>query len=168
MNVISPIWEKLLVIDSYACICGRDIHSGSRRTMGFVRRNKYVLKCDILKFYPSVDQDILMRIVERKIKCKDTLWLIYETAHSFPDGKNVPIGNYIIKGSVTPTKEKMCRNRICGIGILVFIGSQVLTSALFLDGPYTMINEIGMLERFGVTWLVKGEAVLEDKVALRS
>jgi len=94
MNVIVPIWEKLFITDSYACITDRGIHAGSRRTMEFVRRNKYVLKCDISKFYPSVDQDILMEIVERKIKCKDTLWLIDEIIHSFPGGKNVPIGNY--------------------------------------------------------------------------
>jgi retron-type reverse transcriptase len=94
MNVVVPIWEKLFIRDSYACISGRGIHIGSRRTMEFVRRNRYVLKCDISKFYPSIDQEILMSIVERKIKCRDTLWLIDEIAHSFPGGKNVPIGNY--------------------------------------------------------------------------
>jgi len=62
--------------------------------MEFVRRNKYVLKCDISKFYPSVDQDILMEIIKKKIKCPDTLWLIENIVYSFPGGKNVPIGNY--------------------------------------------------------------------------
>ena len=94
MNILAPIWERLFINDSYACISGRGIHSGSRRTMEFVRRNKYVLKCDISKFYPSIDQGILMKIIERKIKCRDTLWLLDEIAHSFPGGKNVPIGNY--------------------------------------------------------------------------
>jgi len=94
MNVVAPIWEKLFIRDSYACIVGRGIHSGSRRAMEFVRRNKYVLKCDISKFYPSVDQDILMQIIRRKIKCRDTLWLLDEIVRSFPGGKNVPIGNY--------------------------------------------------------------------------
>lgn len=94
MNVVTPIWEKLFISDTYACITGRGTHNGSRRTMGFVRSNKYVLKCDISKFYPSVDQDILMKIIERKIKCRDTLWLLDEIVHSFPGGKNVPIGNY--------------------------------------------------------------------------
>ena len=94
MNVVAPIWEGLFIRDSYACIAGRGIHAGSLRTMEFVRRNKYVLKCDVRKFYPSIDHDILMRIVRRKIKCPDTLWLIEAIVRSFPGGKNVPIGNY--------------------------------------------------------------------------
>jgi retron-type reverse transcriptase len=94
MNVIQPIWEGLFIFDSYACRNGKGIHSGSNRTMQFVRRNKYCLKCDISKFYPSVDHDILMQIVQKKIKCKDTLWLIEDIIRSFQGGKNVPIGNY--------------------------------------------------------------------------
>jgi retron-type reverse transcriptase len=94
MRIVVPIWQDLFITDTYACISGRGIHAGSQRTMEFVRRNKYVLKCDISKFYPSIDQDILMAIVERKIKCKETLWLLDEIIHSFPGGKNVPIGNY--------------------------------------------------------------------------
>lgn len=94
MNLITPIWDKIFIHDSYACRVKKGIHSGSLRTMEFVRRNKYVLKCDISKFYPSVDQDILMEIIKRKIKCPDTLWLIENIVRSFPGGKNVPIGNY--------------------------------------------------------------------------
>lgn len=62
--------------------------------MQFVRRNKYVLKCDISKFYPSVDQDVLFEIIKKKIKCPDTLWLFENIIKSYPGGKNVPIGNY--------------------------------------------------------------------------
>jgi len=94
MNILEPIWEKLFINDTYACIVGRGIHKGSNRTMEFVRRNEYCLKCDVSKFYPSVDQEILITIIKKKIKCKDTLWLIEDIIHSFPGGKNVPIGNY--------------------------------------------------------------------------
>ncbi len=93
MRVLIPIWTPLFIKDSYACIDGRGIHAGSRRTMEFVHRNNYCLKCDISKFYPSIDQQILMDIVERKIKCPDTLWLLRDIIFSFPGGKNVPIGN---------------------------------------------------------------------------
>jgi hypothetical protein len=94
MNLITPIWDRLFIHDSYACRENKGIHSGSLKAMEFVRRNKYVLKCDISKFYPSVDQGILMGIIRRKIKCPDTLWLIGNIVRSFPGGKNVPIGNY--------------------------------------------------------------------------
>jgi retron-type reverse transcriptase len=94
MLFLGPIWEGLFIYDSYACREGKGIHAGSVRTMEFVRRNKYVLKCDISKFYPSVDHDVLLEIIKRKIKCPDTLWLIESIVRSFPGGKNVPIGNY--------------------------------------------------------------------------
>jgi retron-type reverse transcriptase len=94
INIVSPIWDKIFIYNSYACREKKGTHAGSVKSMEFVRRNKYVLKCDISKFYPSVDQDILMKIIKRKIKCPDTLWLIKNIVHSFPGGKNVPIGNY--------------------------------------------------------------------------
>ncbi|MDR2475420.1 MAG: reverse transcriptase/maturase family protein [Bacteroidales bacterium] len=94
MNIVTPIWDKLFIHDSYACREKKGIHCGSIRTMQFVRRNKYVLKCDISKFYPSVDQDVLFEIIKKKIKCPDTLWLFENIIKSYPGGKNVPIGNY--------------------------------------------------------------------------
>ena len=94
MNVLTPIWEPMFIKDSYACMQGRGIHVGSRRTMEFVRRNTFCLKCDVSKFYPSVDHSILLSIIKRKIKCPDTLWLLENIISSFPGGKNVPIGNY--------------------------------------------------------------------------
>lgn len=94
MNIVIPIWQPMFINDSYACIDGRGIHSGSTRTMEFVRRNDYCLKCDISKFYPSIPHDKLMELVERKIKCKDTLWLFRDIIYSFPGDRNIPIGNF--------------------------------------------------------------------------
>lgn len=95
MNVLTPIFEKLFITDSYACIKNRGQHKGSLRCMEFVRRNKFCLKCDIRKFYPSIDQKILYSMLERVIKDKDTLWLLKDIVFSFTDNnyKNVPIGN---------------------------------------------------------------------------
>lgn len=94
MRVLEPIWTGLFIADSYACLPGKGIHSGSRRTMEYVRKYKYCLKMDISKFYPSVDHNIMFAIVQRKIKCPDTLALMKDIIYSVPDGKNVPIGNY--------------------------------------------------------------------------
>ncbi len=94
MNVLEPTWEKLFIHDSYACIKNKGLHKGSKRTMDFVRQDRYCLKCDISKFYPSMKHDVLYRIIQRKIKCKDTLELLKSIIYSVPDGHNVPIGNY--------------------------------------------------------------------------
>jgi hypothetical protein len=84
----------MFIHDSYACIEGKGLHVGSQRTMEFVRANKYCLKCDISKFYPSIKHDILFNILKRKIKCKDTLNLIKAIIYGIGGGQNVPIGNY--------------------------------------------------------------------------
>lgn len=94
MNVVSPIWEGMFYDHSYACRVGKGGKAGSARTMDLVMRYDYCLKCDISKFYPSIDQEVLMRIIERKIKDPDVLWLMRDIVSSFPGGKNVPIGNY--------------------------------------------------------------------------
>lgn len=97
MNVLEPIWNSLFIHDSYSCRMGKGIHAASRRTMDFIRAagpGAYCLKMDIRKFYPSIDHDILFGIVQRKIKCPDTLWLLEDIIYSIPGGKNVPIGNY--------------------------------------------------------------------------
>jgi len=94
MNIVEPIWDALFIHNSYACRKGRGIHAGSQKTMEYVRKYRYCLKMDISKFYPSVDHDVLYDIVKRKIKCRDTLWLIKDIIYSFPGGKNIPIGNY--------------------------------------------------------------------------
>ena len=94
MRVLRPIWDGLLLDCCHSCRNDRGIVTGSAATMKYVRAFKYCLKCDISKFYPSVDQDIMYDIVQRKIKCKDTLWLLKDIVYSFPGGKNVPIGNY--------------------------------------------------------------------------
>ena len=94
MRILEPIWDGLMIFDSYACRAGKGQHAGSRRTMEFVRRFKYCFKADISKFYPSVDHDVLASIVRQKIKCRDTLWLIDDIIYSYAGGKNVPIGNF--------------------------------------------------------------------------
>lgn len=96
MRVVEPIWDNLMIHDSYSCRKGKGIHAGSRKTMDFIRQteNGYCLKMDIRKFYPSVDHDIMYDIVKQKIKCKDTLWLLHDIIYSFDGDKNIPIGNY--------------------------------------------------------------------------
>lgn len=56
----------------------------------------WVLKCDIRKFFASVDQKNLMDIVARHIHDSDTVWLINQIVRSFNSGisgKGLPLGN---------------------------------------------------------------------------
>ncbi len=93
VNILGPIWQKMFIRDSYACIPGRGLHAASRRTMDFVRRNKYVLQCDIKKFYPSINHKKMMRIIARKIHDRRILKILNEIIYSVGGETNLPIGN---------------------------------------------------------------------------
>ena len=54
-----------------------------------------VLKCDIKKFFDSVDHNILLKLLGTKIKDSDIIWLLKEIVGGFEIEKNkgIPIGN---------------------------------------------------------------------------
>lgn len=93
INILGPIWQKMFIHDTYACIPGRGLHAASRRTMDFVRKNKYVLQCDIRKFYPSINHDKMMQIIAKKISDRRMLKILNEIVRSVGGETNLPIGN---------------------------------------------------------------------------
>lgn len=75
-NVILPIFESTFIFDSYANREGFGTHRALRRFTTFARSSRYILQCDVRKYFPSIDHEILKALIRRKIKCPDTLWLI--------------------------------------------------------------------------------------------
>lgn len=75
-NIIMPIFEESLIFDTYANRWGFGTHRALHRFTHFARSSRYVLQCDIRKYFPSIDHEILKTLLRRKIKCPDTLWLI--------------------------------------------------------------------------------------------
>lgn len=75
-NVILPLIEPTFIADSYANRVGFGTHKALRRFTEFARNSRYILQCDIQKYFPSIDHEILKNLLRRKIKCPDTLWLI--------------------------------------------------------------------------------------------
>ena len=56
----------------------------------------WVLKCDVRKFFASIDQNVLIRVLGIHIKDKKVLQLMYEVISSFRStqvGKGLPLGN---------------------------------------------------------------------------
>lgn len=95
MQVIQPIWDKVFIHDLYSAIPGKGLHAGSYRLRDFLKdipNTQYCLKFDVSKFYPSMKHDVLLNLIQKKIKCQDTLDLLEEIIRSV-DG--VPIGNYL-------------------------------------------------------------------------
>lgn len=75
-NIIQPIFESTFIDDSYANRTGFGTHRALHRLTEFARSSRYVLQCDIKKYFATIDHEILKQLIRRKIKCQDTLWLI--------------------------------------------------------------------------------------------
>jgi retron-type reverse transcriptase len=88
-NVIEPIFERSFIHDSYACRKGKGSHLAVRRYTEFARKNRHVLKCDIQKYFQSVDHAILTDMFFQKIRCPDTRWLIESIIASRTDSSVV-------------------------------------------------------------------------------
>jgi retron-type reverse transcriptase len=67
----------------------------SKRNKVTRREGAYVLKCDVRKFFDSIDQKILRELICKKISDPDMLWLIDVILSSFEKekGKALPLGN---------------------------------------------------------------------------
>ena len=97
-RILYPLFDKTFIFDSYSSRNEKGTLASIRRLNIFLRklstnytRTVYALKCDIKKFFDSVDQDILMGLLQNRIKNKDATWLLERIIKSFPEG--LPLGN---------------------------------------------------------------------------
>jgi retron-type reverse transcriptase len=75
-NIIVPLIDPTFIYDSYANRVGKGSHRALRRFTEFARHSPYILQCDLQKYFPSIDHEILKSLLRQKIKCKQTLWLV--------------------------------------------------------------------------------------------
>jgi retron-type reverse transcriptase len=102
-RILYPYFDTRFVYDSYSCRNLKGTHRARLRFRDFGRkvfknhsRTCWVLKCDIRKFFASVDHQILFEIIKRHDVDSDTLWLIGQVVKSFYSteiGKGLPLGN---------------------------------------------------------------------------
>lgn len=101
-RILYPIFDKSFIYDSYSCRLSKGTHKAVQRLEAFTmkvsknyREPCFALKCDIKKFFASIDHQVLINLIEQRIKDKETLWLIKEIIGSFNKkiDKGLPIGN---------------------------------------------------------------------------
>src|SRR3989344_3812147 len=96
-------FDSRFIYDSYSCRKWKGTHRALNRFRYFAgkvsnnyTRTCYVLKCDIKKFFASIDQAMLMKILERHIEDSEIRSLIHEVVSSFHTsgpGMGLPLGN---------------------------------------------------------------------------
>ncbi|MEK7103645.1 MAG: reverse transcriptase/maturase family protein [Patescibacteria group bacterium] len=97
-------FDRQYIYDSYSCRVAKGTHRAIYQFATYGRqvsrnnsRTCYVLKCDIRKFFASIDHGILKSILARYVQDSDILWLLSQVIDSFhTDGRpkvGLPLGN---------------------------------------------------------------------------
>lgn len=97
-----PFFARTFIADSFSCQTGKGLHRAIERFRAVARkvsrngtRTCWILKCDIRKFFASIDHKILIGILERRIADRRLIGLlgnIIGSFHSVP-GRGIPLGN---------------------------------------------------------------------------
>ena len=89
-RTLNPIFEPTFIPNSFSCRIGKGTHKGMKKVAEIIRtvsqnntKRCYALKCDIRKFFDSVDQNILIKILGRKIKDEKVNSLLKEVIFSY-------------------------------------------------------------------------------------
>jgi hypothetical protein len=96
-SVVSPIFNRVFIDQSYACRIGKGTHKASEYAMEALRQSRpdsYTLKLDIRKFFYRIDRAILRQLIERKIKDKRLVDVMMQFAE-LPEPLGIPIGNLL-------------------------------------------------------------------------
>jgi len=74
-RVVEPIFERRFTKDSFACRKGMGTHAALERARSAVQRYPFVLKADVVRFFPCIDHVILEGLLSRTIGDDDVLRL---------------------------------------------------------------------------------------------
>lgn len=105
---LEPVFEPTFISHSFSCRKGKGTHKGvialQKMSLKVSKNNTRIcwsLKCDVKKFFASVNQKILFEIISKKIGDKDFLDLLWKIIDGFysdrtvdmDNKKGIPIGN---------------------------------------------------------------------------
>lgn len=106
-RILYPYFDKRFIHDSYSCRLNKGTHRALNQFQKYARRVSqnntkqcWILKCDIKKFFASIDHLTLRYIVVQHLD-QDTCWLLSEIIDSFHtrlshgliSNKGLPLGN---------------------------------------------------------------------------
>lgn len=102
-RVLYPFFDRTFIADSYSCRIGKGTHKALKRFDVFGNkvghnntRTVWALKCDVRKFFASIDHAVLLEILSKYIIDPEVMDLLREIIESFSsvrDGVGLPLGN---------------------------------------------------------------------------
>jgi len=99
VNVIEPHFEQVFIKDSYATRKDKGLHLAVQAAQAYARRYGWYLKLDIQKFFANVNHDVLLSLINRKIKDPAVMSLCriilsnQTLSMGMEENKGLPVGN---------------------------------------------------------------------------
>ena len=96
------LFEPEFISDSYASRIGKGQYRAINAFCYFIKlaynnhKSCFVLKCDVRKYFDSIDQKVLFDLIKEKVVCEKTIEIIKKIIFSYVSsgpGKGVPLGN---------------------------------------------------------------------------
>ncbi len=101
-RVLYPFFDRTFISDSFSCRLKKGTYKALNRFRSFAYKTSqnntktcWILKCDIKKFFASIDHKILLDILDSYIPDKQIIWLLKEIIESFSAKPEIglPLGN---------------------------------------------------------------------------
>lgn len=98
-KILQPFFDRTFISDSYSCRIGKGTHRAINRFKYFankISKNNtstcWVLKCDIRKFFASIDHEIMLRILKTYIQDERIVNLLEIIIRSFSTRQDLAVG----------------------------------------------------------------------------
>lgn len=98
-HFFEPLMERHFIHDTYACRKGKGAHAGLDRLQYFMQRHYrqhgcdgWTLKCDISRFFYSIDHNVLKIMLYKLTKDSGINWLLKQIIDS-TESPGIPLGN---------------------------------------------------------------------------
>jgi retron-type reverse transcriptase len=102
-RILYPFFDNKFISNSFSCRKYKGTHKALKRFKDYYlqasqgkTKTVYILKCDIRKFFASIDHSTLMEILKKYITDQDVIWLLTNIINSFSStraGAGLPLGN---------------------------------------------------------------------------
>ena len=73
---LAPVLERRFIARSYSCQLGKGTTAARECCRQLTNRHAYVLKCDVRKFFPSIDQALLLEKLTPLLRCAGARGLV--------------------------------------------------------------------------------------------
>jgi retron-type reverse transcriptase len=105
-RILYPFFDKKFISDSYSCRLEKGTHKAINRfrAMAYAvsknhTRTCWVLKCDIRKFFASIDHCVLIGILRQYIEDEKIMGLLEDIIHSYYEGMVLLVNREILSAS---------------------------------------------------------------------